>query len=108
MLTKPWVELVKAKLEELKWEDIQLAKKIGVSKGTLSKILNLKQATSPYVDPICDVLELPGPEFADALEWRAVKTLRDLRKDWPEEFESVLAKIWSAESRLRSRERKDR
>lgn len=108
VLTQAWCELVKARLEELGWTDVQLAAKLGIAKGMLSKILNMKQSTSTHVDRIGELLDIPGPEFTDALEARVVMTLRDLRKEWPEEFDAIMAKIWSAQTRMRDRERKDR
>lgn len=53
-----WLEIVKQKLEELDWKNVQLARAVGVKSPTITELLKYGKGSDRLKNKVSDVLRI--------------------------------------------------
>lgn len=95
LLTSEWRDSVRAELRRRKWTQEHLAELAGCSPSNISQMLNPRQATSVWVDPVARVLGLPPPEMVvdGGLLARLVQAVRELEDAAPDLAEAEVSRL---------------
>ena len=72
---------------------LALANAIGASSGGITNLLTPgRQTTSRLVQPVCDYLQIPLPQYQDERDAEAIEIMRRLRDENPREYDALLAR----------------
>lgn len=99
-LTLDWQRRVIDELKDRKWQRQELARRIGASPGGVTGMLKPGARSSRLVEPTCDLLGIPAPDFEDDMELLVQQTLRRLKKHARPEYDDIIARALKAGAKL--------
>lgn len=99
-LTLSWQRRAIAKLKELGWTRKRFAQELGCTPGAVTGLLNPKQPSSRLVEPACELLQIPEPEYDDELDDQMSKALRRLKAHARPAYDNIMAETMKQAAKL--------
>lgn len=90
-LTLPWQKRVIAALKELGWTRKRFATELGCTPGAVTGLLKPGQPSSRLVEPACELLQIPEPEYEDDLDDQMGKALRRLKRHARADYDDIVS-----------------
>lgn len=99
-LTPIWQKRVIDELRDRGWQRQELARRLGCTPGGVTGLLKPGALSSRLVEPTCELLEIPGPEFDDDIDYLTSKALLRLKKHARRDFDDIVARAMRAAAKL--------
>jgi transcriptional regulator with XRE-family HTH domain len=102
-----WKQRVRDALDEMDWEQKDLADALGCSGGAITNLLKPSQPGSRLVDDICRILHIPPPGFVDTYEAEIYEMMKVLRRENPRAWDKYAEGIRRHLAHLKDNEKPD-